>query len=195
MTRFTARTLPFMMAALAVVLTGCGQRSSNDYASAQQATPEITKAVATLHPTEGNAVKGQVTFTKVPGGIQVVAVVEGLTPGEHGFHIHQYGDCTALDAKSAGGHFNPENKPHGAPTDTARHVGDLGNLVADSSGTAHYEWTDTLISFTGSHSIIGRAVIVHAGADDLKSQPTGNAGARVACGVIGIAKGEDKQSM
>lgn len=195
MPKVMAKTIPFAALLLAIVLAGCTQQSNGSSASAQQAVPAVTRAVAILHATEGNTVTGMVTFTKVANGIQVVAVVDSLTPGEHGFHIHQYGDCSALDATSAGGHFNPENKPHGAPSDTLRHVGDLGNLVADSSGTAHYEWTDTLISFSGPHSIIGRAVIIHAGADDLKSQPTGNAGARVACGVIGIAKAEEPQSM
>ena len=92
------------------------------------------------------------------------------------------------DAASAGGHFNPDNKKHGAPTDEERHVGDLGNLEADENGVAHYERTDTVIAFFGPHSVIGRAIIVHAGEDDFTSQPTGNAGTRLACGVIGIAE-------
>lgn len=148
---------------------------------------EIAEAVAVLHPTEGNNVHGMVTFTKVTDGIRIIADVEGLSPGKHGFHIHEYGDCSAPDGTSAGGHFNPEDMPHGAPTDMERHVGDLGNLVADEEGRAHYERTDALISFTGTHSIIGLAVIVHAGEDDFFSQPSGNAGPRVACGIIGVA--------
>ncbi len=147
----------------------------------------ITEAVAVLHPTEGNDVSGIVTFTQVADDIQIVADVEGLSPGKHGFHIHEYGDCSAPDGTSAGGHFNPEDMPHGAPTDMERHAGDLGNLEADSEGRAHYERIDNHISFSGSHSIIGLAVVIHAGEDDFVSQPTGNAGARVACGVIGIA--------
>jgi len=158
---------------------------------------EITRAVAVLHPTEGHEVTGTVWFTKTENGIKVVADVEGLTPGMHGFHIHQLGDCTAPDGTSAGGHFAPDGSPHGAPDDPAdqRHVGDLGNIQADQDGVAYLEWTDPLISFSGGHSIIGRAVIVHAGEDDLESQPTGDAGARVACGVIGIAKGKGEYSM
>ena len=123
-------------------------------------------------------------------GIRVIVDMEGLSPGDHGFHVHEYGDCSAPDGTSAGGHFNPDGQPHGAPTDTERHVGDLGNISADGMGMAHLEWTDTFLSFSGPHSIVGRGVIVHAGADDLTSQPTGNAGARVACGVIGIARGD-----
>jgi superoxide dismutase, Cu-Zn family len=148
------------------------------------------KAVAVLYPTTGNQAHGSVMFTKVGNGVKVVADVEGLSPGNHGFHIHEFGDCTALDGKSAGGHFNPDGTPHGAPTASAknRHVGDLGNITAHTNGKAHLELVDSLLTFDGPHSVIGRGVIVHAGKDDLTSQPTGAAGSRMACGVIGIAK-------
>lgn len=145
-------------------------------------------AVAVLHATRGGNVSGTVTFTKVNGGVHVVADVEGLTPGEHGFHIHEFGDCSAPDATSAGGHFNPDGHVHAGPGSAQRHEGDLGNIIANASGKAHYDVVDTQLSFDGRHSIIGRSVIVHEKADDLKTQPTGNAGARVACGVIGVAK-------
>ena len=145
------------------------------------------EAVAVLHPTEGSDARGIVTFMETEGGIRIIADVEGLSPGLHGFHIHEYGDCSAPDGTSAGGHFNPEDMPHGAPTDMERHAGDLGNLEADGSGKSHYERIDDHISLNGPHSIVGLAVIVHAGEDDFTSQPTGNAGPRVACGIIGIA--------
>lgn len=148
----------------------------------------MTKAVAVLSPTKGSIVSGTVTFTKLQTGVKIVADVSGLSPGPHGFHVHEFGDCSAPDASSAGGHFNPSRTQHGAPNTPLRHAGDFGNLVADVSGKAHYEWVDTMISFDGANSIIGRAVIVHENVDDLKTQPTGNAGGRVACGVIGIAK-------
>jgi Cu-Zn family superoxide dismutase len=148
----------------------------------------LKKAVAVLHPTGGNSVSGIVTFTKEANGIRVVADIKGLTPGVHGFHIHDYGDCSSADGNSAGGHFNPMEMPHSAPTSEKRHIGDLGNITADDSGNAKLDWLDTHISFEGHHSIIGRSVIVHASPDDLTSQPTGAAGARVACGVIGVAK-------
>lgn len=162
-------------------------------ATEQQASPAEeatmpTRAVAVLHATEGSEVSGTVTFTRDAAGIRVVADVEGLSPGLHGFHIHEYGDCSAPDGTSAGGHFNPEGSPHGGPSDEERHVGDLGNLSADESGAAHYDRIDTHIEFSGTRSIVGRGMIVHAGEDDLTSQPTGNAGPRVACGVIGIAE-------
>ena len=150
--------------------------------------PAVAKGVAVLSPTKGSNVLGVVTFTKVEGGVMIVADVTGLTPGKHGFHIHEFGDCSAADATSAGGHFNPSHMEHGAPDASMRHAGDFGNLEADESGKAHYERVDTIISLTGAHSIIGYGIIVHEKADDLKSQPTGNAGARVACGVIGVAK-------
>jgi Cu-Zn family superoxide dismutase len=152
-----------------------------------QAEP-VTKAVATLSPTKGNTVSGVVTFTKVEGGVKIVADAAGLTPGQHGFHIHEFGDCSAPDAASAGGHFNPRHVQHGAPDATVRHAGDFGNLEADASGKAHYEHVDTTVSLDGADSIVGHGVIVHEKVDDLKTQPTGNAGARVACGVIGVAK-------
>lgn len=147
-----------------------------------------TKAVCVLTPTVGNSAHGIVTFTATDKGVLVVADVEGLTEGKHGFHVHQYGDMTSADGTSAGGHFNPDGMNHGSPMGEMRHVGDLGNLVANSEGKAHLEWTDKDIKLNGAHSIVGRSIVVHAGEDDLISQPTGNAGARVAYGVIGIAK-------
>ena len=148
----------------------------------------IVKAVAVLHPTVNQSVSGVVRFTRVAGGVQVSATVDGMATGKHGFHIHELGDGSAPDGTSAGGHFNPEGQPHAGPDASERHVGDLGNLEADKSGRAHYERLDDRLSLAGAHSIVGRAVIVHAGEDDLSSQPTGNAGGRQACGVIGIAK-------
>jgi superoxide dismutase, Cu-Zn family len=148
----------------------------------------VGKAIAVLNPASGSQVHGTVTFERKPDGMHVTADLEGLTPGEHGFHVHEYGDCSSADAVSAGGHFNPMHMSHGAPTDKSRHEGDLGNLTADANGKAHLEWTDPMLSFSGAESILGRSVIVHANADDMKSQPAGNAGPRVACGVIGVAK-------
>jgi superoxide dismutase, Cu-Zn family len=149
--------------------------------------PVIDRAVAVLIPTSGNeGVRGQVQFTREDGGIRVTGTIEGLTPGQHGFHVHQNGDCSAPDGTSAGGHFNPERHPHSGPDSPPRHVGDLGNLVADDQGRASVDRLDSPLRFEGVDSVIGRAVIVHAGADDFTTQPTGNAGARVACGVIGI---------
>jgi Cu-Zn family superoxide dismutase len=149
---------------------------------------DVTKAIAVLQPASNSQVKGTVTFTKSGDGVQIIADVTGLKPGKHGFHIHEFGDCSTPDAMSAGGHFNPTHKQHGAPTATERHAGDLGNLESDSSGKAHLQWTDPTMKLTGDESILGHAVIVHEKEDDLKTQPTGNAGGRLACGVVGVAK-------
>jgi Cu-Zn family superoxide dismutase len=152
--------------------------------------PDVAEAVAVLIPTEGNTVTGTINFLKMDSGIRVIGDISGLDPGKHGFHIHQYGNCSALDGTSAGGHFNPYNKPHGSPTDSERHVGDLGNIIADETPVAHYERIDGTLSFSGEDSIIGRSVVIHSDEDDFVTQPTGNAGSRVACGVIGIAAEE-----
>jgi Cu-Zn family superoxide dismutase len=141
-------------------------------------------AVAQLKPTQGNKTQGIVVFTATPDGVQVVADIDFLEPGTHGFHIHEHGDCSAPDGSSAGGHFNPTHSKHGGPDSPIRHVGDLGNIVADENGHAHYERTDSMIKLEGPHSIVGRSVVVHSHADDLISQPTGEAGGRVACGRI-----------
>ncbi len=141
-------------------------------------------AICKLNPTEGNKVTGTITFTKTADGVRIVADVEGLSKGKHGFHIHEFGDCSSKDGSSAGGHFNPHSKDHGAPHDTDRHSGDMGNIDANEKGVGHLEYVDKTISLTGDDSIIGKSVIVHANEDDLKSQPTGNAGGRIACGII-----------
>jgi len=140
-------------------------------------------------------VKGVVHFTqeKVDGPVTLKGEITGLAPGEHGLHVHEFGDNTN-GCTSAGAHFNPFNKTHGAPTDEERHVGDLGNLTAGADGKAPVNITDKLITLMGPNSIIGRTMVVHEGVDDLGrgghefSKTTGNAGGRLACGVIGITK-------
>ena len=149
----------------------------------------VSTAIAVLEPTKGNKAHGAVTFTRAGGKLSVVADVSGLSPGEHGFHVHEFGDCSAADASSAGGHFNPKGMPHAGPAEAARHAGDLGNVKADAQGKARLETTTDALSLApGDTLALGRSVIVHEKADDLHTQPTGNAGNRVACGVIGVAK-------
>ena len=150
------------------------------------------RAVAVLHAASGGKVEGTVWFEPAGSGVKVKARVTGLTPGTHGFHVHEFGDCSAADFASAGGHFNPMSQPHGAPQAAARHVGDLGNIEAGADGVATLEWTDSQLAFDGHHGVVGRAVIVHAKADDLKSQPAGDSGDRIAGGVI--EKTKDKKS-
>ncbi len=156
--------------------------------STARAADETQKAIAVLSPASDSKVMGTITFTKSGDGVKVVADITGLTPGKHGFHIHEFGDCSDPKAASAGGHFNPGKHQHGAPDASDRHAGDLGNIEADASGKAHLELTDKAMKLSGDESILGHAVIVHEKADDLKTQPTGDAGGRLACGVIGVAK-------
>jgi len=145
-------------------------------------------ASATVYPTKGNQITGAVQFTQEKKGVRVIATIQGLTPGKHGFHIHKYGNCGGDNGTCAGDHFNPTNAPHGAPTDTHVHAGDLGNVVADEQGNAFYNEINYHIALSGPHSILGRSVIIHQDEDDLRSQPTGNSGNRIGCGVIGISK-------
>ena len=144
---------------------------------------DVTKAVAKLESKSGSQVTGTVTFTKTDDQVEVVADIQNLKPGNHGFHIHDKGDCSAPDAASAGGHFNPTHQHHGGPNTAEHHAGDLGNIVADASGKAHLDWKGKL-DLSGPNSIIGKSVVVHEKEDDLKTDPAGNAGARIACGVI-----------
>ena len=142
-------------------------------------------AVARLEPTKGNATAGTVTFTQKGDKVAVEAKVSGLTPGGHGFHIHEKGDCSSGDGMSAGGHFNPTGKPHGNPGSPDHHAGDIPMLVADASGNASLSMEVGPMSIgSGATDIVGKAVIVHKDVDDFTTQPTGNSGARVACGVI-----------
>jgi superoxide dismutase, Cu-Zn family len=147
-----------------------------------------TRAICVLHQIKDSKVHGVVVFTQKGDDVEVAGEIVGLTPGLHGFHVHEFGDCHSPDGMSSGGHFNPTKAMHGGPHSKNRHVGDLGNVKADEDGKAVIQMTDGLIKLHGPHSIIGRALIVHAKADDEKSQPTGDAGGRIACGVIGIAK-------
>lgn len=125
--------------------------------------------------------------------VEVTGEVSGLTPGLHGFHVHEFGDNTN-GCISAGAHFNPHNKDHGGPGHDVRHVGDLGSITAGANGIAKINIRDKMISLQGQHNIIGRTVVVHADPDDLGqgghelSKTTGNAGGRLVCGVIGLAK-------
>jgi Cu-Zn family superoxide dismutase len=142
-------------------------------------------AVADLAPTTGNTVRGTVTFTQDGSSVRVSANVSGLKPGaEHGFHVHEKGDCSSGDGMSAGGHFNPAGKAHG-PQSADHHVGDMPNLKADASGNASATFTLPGVSVgSGASDVVGKGLIVHRDPDDYKTQPTGNAGPRLACAVI-----------
>ena len=148
------------------------------------------RAMAPLQARSGSQVGGAVWFSEQAGGVRVVARVTGLKPNqEHGFHVHEKGDCSAPDATSAGGHFNPGGQPHG-PQAMAHHGGDMPSLKADASGNAEATFTIEGVTLSGAvDGVVGKAVVVHAQPDDYKTQPTGNSGGRIACGVIGPVPG------
>jgi superoxide dismutase, Cu-Zn family len=161
--------------ALAAILAGC-----------QSMTPQTPRASAKLEPTKGSKTSGTASFTQAGDKVRVVAKVSGLNPGqEHGFHIHEVGDCSSGDGMSTKGHFNPFGKPHAHYGTSERHAGDMPALKADASGNAALDTTLDVITVTpGPASVVGRGLIVHAAPDDYKTQPTGNAGARLACAII-----------
>jgi Cu-Zn family superoxide dismutase len=165
----------WMAATLLMTLAGCAWLE------------EGTVATAKLESKSNSKVWGNVSFREVGGKVTVRADVRGLPPsGQFGFHVHEKGDCSAPDAMSAGGHFNPGGKPHGHPDKSQdRHAGDMPNLRSDAEGNTTYAFETALLSVgPGPNSVVGRAVVVHASPDDYSSQPAGNAGARIACGLI-----------
>ena len=143
-------------------------------------------ATAELQPTRGNSAAGSITFTQSGDKVRVAGEVRGLRPNqEHGFHIHEAGDCSSGDGMSTKGHFNPLGKPHAHFSSAERHAGDMPALKADASGNARIDTSlDVITVNPGPTSIVGRGLIVHASPDDYKTQPTGNAGARLACAII-----------
>lgn len=149
-------------------------------------TPPGAAAQAQLQSTRGNTASGTVNFTQTGGMVQVRGEVRGLKPNtEHGFHVHEKGDCSSGDGNSAGGHFNPDGKPHGNPASMAHHAGDFPSLKSDASGVARFNFQTAALSIdSGAADVTGRGLIVHADPDDYATQPTGNSGARLACAVI-----------
>ena len=162
-----------LMLLTAAALAGC-----------QMMSDDPLRASAGLEPTRGNKAIGEVNFEQMVGKVRVTAQVIRLPANrEFGFHIHEVGDCSSGDGMSAKGHFNPYGKPHGQGAE--RHAGDMPNLKSDAKGKAKLTVDLDIITLaSGPASIIGRGVIVHADPDDYRTQPTGNAGARIACGVI-----------
>lgn len=154
-------------------------------AACASSPPSKPDAIATLSPSSGSQVGGNVSFRNAAGGVFVEVIATGLTAGAHGFHIHEVGDCSAPDATSAKGHFNPKVKSHGHPMEGDHHAGDMPNLVADASGEARLSVVIPGLSVgSGEGNILGRGIVIHADPDDYKSQPAGNSGKRIACGVI-----------
>lgn len=168
-------TLPILAASLALTLSACAT------------TATIHNGSAALQARSGSQVSGSVSFTPMRDGLHLTGQVRGLAPNSsHAIHLHETGDCSAADGSSAGGHFNPSGAPHGRMGSSSHHVGDMDNIVANGEGVATVNMHLSAMSLgTGAaNDILGKAVIVHAAADDYATQPTGNAGGRIACGVI-----------
>ena len=187
-----------LLFSLALVLAACGGESTDTTTtdvSPGDATPDVTAserdvASAEINPVDGSGVSGTVEMRAENGATSIRLNLTGLTPGEHGFHVHEGDGCgpdsTGTPAGGAGGHFNPLASPHGSPSAAAteRHAGDLGNVTANADGVVSTTLVDSVLTLTGPTSAIGHAVIVHGGRDDLESQPSGDAGDRVGCGVV-----------
>lgn len=184
------KALPFLITASILLLGACAPKEEAVEVEAQapaveEAAPAPLAAVAALQPRSDQTVIGTLTFTESDSGVDIVARVEKAPPGQHGLHIHENGDCSSDDFKSAGGHFNPAGTAHGGPDDAEHHAGDLGNIEVGEDGVGELRLSSDAITVgEGPNSVIGRGVILHEKADDLVTQPTGAAGSRLGCGVI-----------
>lgn len=172
-----------------LILASCShkdhQKTEDSPAEAAATAVSPTKAQAVFTAAKGQKIKGIVHFTEVDGTMKIETRIDGVKPGPHGFHIHETGDCSAADFSTAGGHFNPGNVNHGAMDSSSRHTGDLGNLIADKNGKAYTTLTiKDMTMKSGANSVIGKSIVIHNDKDDLNSQPSGNSGARIGCGVI-----------
>jgi len=180
-----------LVAVLVAVLGACAPKEEapapEPVAETEMVVEEVEPSVAItiLQPRSDSSVSGTVTFTQIESGVALVAEIAGAAPGLHGIHLHEIGDCSAEDFTSTGGHFNPTGAPHGGPTDTARHAGDFGNIEVGADGNGYLALESDMLSLDDEeNTVVGRAVILHEGEDDLVSQPTGAAGGRIACGVV-----------
>lgn len=200
----TAHRLSWL--AVTLTLSACGQADRNTSApgsdsqadaaaqapagwAAAEATLGRPSARATLESIGDSGAQGAVLFVETGDGLHIAARVSGLEPGPHGMHLHENGDCSGAGAEAAGDHFAPRGHPHGSPSDTPaeHHAGDLGNIRAPFGGTADKRMTDQGLTLHGNLGVVGRAVVVHEGEDDLSSQPSGGSGNPIACGVVRMA--------
>ena len=182
----TTYWFPLILIGLVIGLTSCGVLQ-NLFNGAD--APTSQQAVAKIGSASGSNVTGTATFTQIGDQITLLVEIIGASPGLHAVHIHQYGDCSSPDGKSAGGHWNPIGVAHGKWGEGEFHLGDIGNINVGEDGAGGIELTTDLWEIgTGSDvDIVGRGIIVHAGADDFTSQPSGAAGARIGCGAIELA--------
>jgi Cu-Zn family superoxide dismutase len=178
------------IAALLISVVACKEKKKQEQRDVPATqTEEVGKISFEMTPKSDSEVKGTVTFTEENGEVMMMAYLSGLTPGVHAIHLHETADCSSEDGTSTGGHWNPTFEPHGAWGVTEGfHRGDIGNFTADESGNANVHFMTDLWTIGGedmTRNILGKAVIVHQGEDDLTSQPSGAAGARVSCtGII-----------
>lgn len=187
-------SLSLLVLVLLASVMACGPKaespapetSSEPVAQVVEAVEEALVAIAVLTPRADTEVAGTVTFTQTGEGVVIAASISGVAPGLHGIHLHENGDCGTGDFTSTGGHFNPTGDPHGGPDDAIRHAGDFGNISVGADGSGHLELLTEMLTVEpdAETTVIGRAVILHEGEDDLESQPTGAAGARLACGTV-----------
>ena len=175
-----AVALSFVMLA---AVAGAQQNDAKKGAAQSQPVPS-GKVSAAIEGRSGSKLTGSAEFMMHGGMMMVTVTVKDAPPGVHAVHIHEKGDCSAPDATSAGGHFNPGGHQHGAPDGKEHHAGDLGNMTVDADGTGSIMVHSSDLSLEGPNSVVGRAIIVHDKPDDFVTQPTGNAGGRIGCGVI-----------
>lgn len=177
------RKTALTFATLSLLCLAAMPQARADHHEGEHAERDLpTFGVAVIRPTKGNKTRGVLRLTQEGDVLRIQGRINNLTPGEHGFHVHQYGDARGPDGTSAGGHYDPQGHEHGAPGPQS-HAGDLGNITANENGVAR---VDIRTEDTKLHFLLGRSFIVHAGKDDLTSQPSGDAGPRVGIGVIGI---------
>lgn len=172
-----------------VFVAGCPSGAAGWSTPSTSGRVKSPKATARLESKSSSTVTGEADFTEKKGGVEISIEIKGAKPGQHGVHLHDKGDCSAPDASSAGGHFNPDNKAHGSPTVDPHHAGDFGNITVNKKGSGKLKLTvKGLTVAPGPNSVVGHALVIHADTDDLKTQPAGNSGARVACGVVQASK-------
>jgi Cu-Zn family superoxide dismutase len=195
----------YVLSSMALLMVGCGriedsaevsQPQSSQVDARDNAAPDVMPpgqlphgASAEMAATRGHTANGALAVTADTNGIRIHGAIQGLPPeGEFGFHVHERGDCSAPDASSAGEHFNPANRPHGHPDSAARHAGDMFNLKADAKGIAQVDTVTPGVSLHEGRAtdVLGKALVIHAKPDDYASQPAGNSGDRIACGVITV---------
>ena len=187
LTTFGIKTSLLLLIGISLSFVSCDRAQQH---TSVMSTPIAKQAIATIGPTSGNSVTGMAIFTQTGDEISLTIEIQNASPGIHAVHIHESGDCSAPDGTSAGGHWNPTGVAHGKWGEGEFHLGDIGNITVGEDGTGSIELTTDLWEIdTGSDvDVVGKGIIVHAGADDFTSQPSGAAGARIGCGVIALAE-------